>query len=1076
MENLIAFAVGRRWLVVAATLLIAGLGLYNATQLPIDAVPDITNIQVQINSEAEGYSPLESEQRVTYIVENAMSGIPHLDYTRSLSRYGLSQVTVVFEEGTNIYWARQQISERLLSVRNELPPGVEPKLGPIASGLGEIFTYAIKAQPDARRADGNEYNAEDLRTIQDWIIRPQLVKVPGITEINSVGGFAREYQVAPTPGKLLAYKVTIDDLIRALESNNQNAGAGYIERNGEQWLIRSPGQLDSLNDIGQVVVAKRDDAPVRIKDVAEVRYGKELRTGAATMDGQETVLGTAFMLLGENSRTVAKAVAEKLVEVNRSLPEGVVAEAVYNRTELVDKTIVTVKNNLLEGAILVIVVLFVLLGNMQAAFIVALVIPLSMLFAITGMASNKVSGNLMSLGAIDFGLIVDGAVIVVENTLRRLGLAQQRLGRLLTIEERLNEVVISTREVFKPAVFGVFIIMLVYLPIFALSGVEGKMFHPMAFTVVAALLGALIFSVTFVPAAVAILVRGKVKEKENGLMLLAHKLYQPLLNLSLKIPVIMVTLATVFVVYSASQISKLGTEFLPQLDEHDMAIHALRIPGTGLEQAIGMQKQLEDEISEFSEVETVFAKIGTPEIATDPMPPNVADTFVMLKPREQWPDPTKPKDVLVDEIRMAIEKVPGNKYELTQPIEMRFNELIAGVRSDVAIRIYGDDLDTLAVLGANVETLLRQVDGGKDVRIEQMKGLPMISVEPQRDHLALLGLTVVDIQNALQTATSGRQTGLIYEGDRRFKLVVRMDDAYRRDIKALAQIPVAIPGNANPDLSYVPLGEVADIKEIQGPSQVNRESGKRNVVVTANVEGRDLGSFIAETQELMRSQLDLPSGYWLGYGGTFEQLQSAIGRLSILVPLTLLLILMLLYSAFNSLRDSLVVFTGVPLALTGGVMALIFRDLSLSISAIVGFIALSGVAVLNGVVMLSFIRELREKGETLLVAIQQGASQRLRPVLMTALVASLGFVPMAINTGAGAEVQRPLATVVIGGIVSSTLLTLVVLPALYLLVHYLATVKPSRDEFSWCMICALGKLINTRRSSVTGLMEYSETL
>ena len=1041
MEKLIAFAVGRRWLVVAATLLIAGLGLYNATQLPIDAVPDITNIQVQINSEAEGYSPLESEQRVTYIVENAMSGIPHLDYTRSLSRYGLSQVTVVFEEGTDIYWARQQISERLLSVRNELPPGVEPKLGPIASGLGEVFTYAIKAGPDARRADGNEYNAEDLRTIQDWIIRPQLVKVPGITEINSVGGFAREYQVAPNPGKLLAYKVTIEDLIRALERNNQNAGAGYIERNGEQWLIRSPGQLENLYDIGQVVIAKRDDAPVRIKDVAEVRYGKELRTGAATMDGQETVLGTAFMLLGENSRTVAKAVAEKLVEVNRSLPEGVVAKAVYNRTELVDKTIVTVKNNLLEGAILVIVVLFVLLGNMQAAFIVALVIPLSMLFAITGMASNKVSGNLMSLGAIDFGLIVDGAVIVVENTLRRLGLAQQRLGRLLTIEERLNEVVISTREVFKPAVFGVFIIMLVYLPIFALSGVEGKMFHPMAFTVVAALLGALIFSVTFVPAAVAILVRGKVKEKENGLMLFAHKLYQPLLNLSLKIPVIMVTVAAVFVVYSASQITKLGTEFLPQLDEHDMAIHALRIPGTGLEQAIGMQKQLEGEISEFSEVETVFAKIGTPEIATDPMPPNVADTFVMLKPREQWPDPTKPKDVLIDEIRMAIDKVPGNKYELTQPIEMRFNELIAGVRSDVAIRIYGDDLGTLAVLGANVETLLRQVDGGKDVRVEQMKGLPMISVEPQRDHLALLGLTVVDIQNALQTATSGRQTGLIYEGDRRFKLVVRMDETYRRDIKALAQIPVAIPGNANPDLSYVPLGEVANIKEIQGPSQVNRESGKRNVVVTANVEGRDLGSFITETQELMRSQLDLPSGYWLGYGGTFEQLQSAIGRLSILVPLTLLLILMLLYSAFNSLRDSLVVFTGVPLALTGGVMALILRDMSLSISAIVGFIALSGVAVLNGVVMLSFIRELREKGETLLVAIQQGASQRLRPVLMTALVASLGFVPMAINTGAGAEVQRPLATVVIGGIVSSTLLTLVVLPALYLMVHYFSDRK-----------------------------------
>ncbi|MDH5357155.1 MAG: CusA/CzcA family heavy metal efflux RND transporter [Gammaproteobacteria bacterium] len=1041
MEQLVAFAVGRRWLVLAATLLIAGLGLYNATQLPVDAVPDITNIQVQINSEAEGYSPLESEQRVTYIVENAMSGIPHLDYTRSLSRYGLSQVTVIFEEGTNIYWARQQISERLQSIRNDLPPGVEPQLGPIASGLGEIFTYAIKAEPDARKADGSEYNAEDLRTIQDWIIRPQVVKVPGITEINSVGGFAREYQVAPNPGKLLAYKVTMDDLIQALERNNQNAGAGYIERNGEQWLIRSPGQLDNLNDIGQLVIAKRDDAPVRIKDVAEVRYGKELRTGAATMNGKETVLGTAFMLLGENSRTVAKAMADKLVEVNRSLPEGVIAEALYDRTKLVDKTIITVKNNLLEGALLVIVVLFAFLGNMRAAFIAALVIPLSMLFAITGMASNNISGNLMSLGAIDFGLIVDGAVIVVENTLRRLGLSQKRLGRLLTLEERLNEVVISTREVFRPAVFGVFIIMLVYLPIFALSGVEGKMFHPMAFTVVAALLGALIFSVTFVPAAIAILVRGKVKENENWLMVIAHKLYQPLLNLSLKIPLVMVAAATVFVVYSANQINRLGTEFLPQLDEHDMAVHALRIPGTGLEQAIDMQKQLENEIRQFAEVETVFAKIGTPEIATDPMPPNVADTFVMLKARDQWPEPEKPKDVLVDEIRMAIEEVPGNKYEITQPIEMRFNELIAGVRSDVAIRIYGDDLDTLATLGAQAETLLSQVDGSKDVRVEQMKGLPMISVEPQRDHLALLGLTVDDVQHALKIATSGRQTGLIYEGDRRFKLVVRMDEAYRRDAKALAQIPVALPVNANPDLSYVPLGEVADIKEIQGPNQINRESGKRNVVVTANVEGRDLGSFIAETQKLMQLQLDLPSGYWLGYGGTFEQLQSASERLSILVPLTLLLILVLLYSAFNSLRDTLVVFTGVPLALTGGVMALMLRDMSLSISAIVGFIALSGVAVLNGVVMLSFIRELREKGEILLIAIQQGASQRLRPVLMTALVASLGFVPMAINTGTGAEVQQPLATVVIGGIISSTLLTLLVLPALYRMAYYFSDRK-----------------------------------
>lgn len=1036
MEQLIAFAVSRRWLVLAATLLIASLGSYNATQLPIDAVPDITNIQVQINSEAEGYSPLEAEQRVTYIVENAMSGIPHLDYTRSLSRYGLSQVTVIFEEGTNIYWARQQISERLQSIRNELPPGVEPALGPIASGLGEIFTYAIKAQPGAIKANGSEYTAEDLRTIQDWIIRPQLVKVPGITEINSVGGYVREYQVAPIPGKLLAYKVTMDDVVQALERSNQNAGAGYIERNGEQWLIRSPGQLSNLEDIGKVVITKRDDAPVRISDIAEVRYGKELRTGAATIDGQETVLGTAFMLLGENSRTVAKAVADKLREVNRSLPEGVVAEAVYDRTLLVDKTIMTVKNNLLEGALLVIVVLFALLGNIRAAFIAALVIPLSMLFAVTGMASNKISGNLMSLGAIDFGLIVDGAVIVVENTLRRLGLAQRRLGRLLTLDERLKEVVLSTKEVFRPAVFGVFIIMLVYLPIFALSGVEGKMFHPMAFTVVAALLGALIFSVTFVPAAVAIFVRGKVKEKENGLMLFANKLYQPALNLSLKIPLVMVATATVFVVFSARQIHHLGTEFLPQLDEHDLAIHALRIPGTGLDQAVEMQALLESEIRRFDEVEKVFAKIGTPEIATDPMPPNVADTFIMLKPRGQWPNPDKDKAVLIEEIRTVIEKIPGNKYEITQPIEMRFNELIAGVRSDVAIRIYGDDLDTLAELGEQTKALLAQIEGGRDLQVEQMRGLPMISVEPQRDHLALLGLSVADIQDTLRIATSGQQTGLIYEGDRRFKLLVRMDEAYRSDAEALAQIPVTLPVGANPDLSYVPLGEVADIKELQGPNQINRESGKRNVVVTANVEGRDLGSFIDETQQLMVSELTLPAGYWLDYGGTFEQLQSASQRLSILVPLTLLLILVLLYTVFNSLRDTLVVFTGVPLALTGGVMALMLRDMSLSISAVVGFIALSGVAVLNGVVMLSFIRDLRDKGESLLVAIKEGASQRLRPVLMTALVASLGFVPMAINTGIGAEVQRPLATVVIGGIISSTLLTLLVLPALYRLAYW----------------------------------------
>ncbi len=1035
IDLLIAFAVKRRWLILTLTLLITGYGVYNLTRLNVDAVPDITNIQVQINSEAPGFSPLEMEQRVTYLVENAMAGLPRLDYTRSLSRYGLSQVTVIFKEGTDIYWARQQISERLQTVRSELPPGIEPALGPIASGLGEIFTYVVQSEEGVTKEDGTVYTPEDLRTIQDWIIRPQLVKVPGITEINSVGGFEREYQVAPIPNKLLAFSITIDDVIRALKRNNLNAGAGYIERNGEQWLVRSPGQLDNLEDIGNVVIAKRDDAPVRVKDVAKVLYGKELRTGAATKDGREVVLGTAFMLLGENSRVVSQAVAKQLTAISHSLPNGVSAVPLYNRTTLVDKTVATVQKNLFEGAVLVIAVLFALLGNIRAAFIVALVIPLSMLFAITGMVSNRVSGNLMSLGAIDFGLIVDGAVIVVENALCRLGLAQQRLGRLLTLDERLEEVMTGTKEVFRPAVFGVFIIMLVYVPIFALSGVEGKMFHPMAFTVVAALLGALIFSVTFVPAAVAILVRGKVHEQENRLMAKLRQWYTPLLNLSLKQPIILVSIAVILVIASALQASRLGTEFLPQLDEHDIALHALRIPGTSLEQAIDMQQQLETVISEFGEVQHVFAKIGTPEVATDPMPPNVADTFLILKPQDQWPNPSKSKETFLAELRTAVEAVPGNKYEFTQPIEMRFNELIAGVRTDVAVRIYGDELDTLADAGEQASALLATVPGAKDVRVEQTTGLPMISVEPQRDHLALLGLTVADLQETLKTAIGGSQAGLIYEGDRRFKLLVRLDEGLRQNPDVLAKLPIILPENASPDLAYVPLGEVATIKELVGPNQINRESGKRNVVVTANVEDRDLGSFIKETQQLMRDQLTLPSGYWLDYGGTFKQLQSASKRLMLVVPLTLLLILGLLYSAFGSIRDALIVFSGVPLALTGGVLALTFRDMPLSISAGVGFIALSGVAVLNGVVLMSFIRELREQGKPLLESIREGASQRLRPVLMTALVASLGFIPMAFNVGTGAEVQRPLATVVIGGIVSSTLLTLVVLPALYQLTY-----------------------------------------
>jgi cobalt-zinc-cadmium resistance protein CzcA len=1034
IHSIVQFSVYRRWLVLFLTILIAGVGAYNVFQLNIDAVPDITNVQVQINTEAEGYSPLEVEQRITYSVENAMAGLPNLDYTRSLSRYGLSQVTVVFEEDTDIYLARQLINERLQGIRSELPVGIEPQMGPIATGLGEVFTYSVRAKPDVFKADGSTYTAEDLRTIQDWIIRPQMVKVPGVTEINSIGGYEREYQVAPDPAKLLAYKVSLAELSEALIRNNQNAGAGYIERNGEQWLVRSPGQLTSLEDIRNVVITKRDDTPIRIMDVAEVFYGKQLRTGAATQDGKETVLGTAFMLIGENSRVVARAVADRLEQVNQSLPEGIVAEAVYDRTTLVDKTLKTVQKNLFEGALLVIVVLFLLLGNIRAALITALVIPLSMLFAITGMVSNKVSGNLMSLGAIDFGLIVDGAVIVVENALRRLGLAQQRLGRLLSLQERLAEVIESTREVFNPAVFGMFIIMLVYLPIFALSGVEGKMFHPMAFTVVAALTGALIFAVTFVPAAVAVLITGRVAEQENPIMRVARWIYRPLLSLSLRLPFIIVLLATLMVSITVYYGSRLGSEFLPQLDEGDIALHALRVTGTGLEQSVAMQNQLESVIAGFPQVKHVYSKIGTPDIATDPMPPSVADTFVILHSIEQWPEPKLSKAEFLAELREAVEAVPGNLYEFTQPIEMRFNELIAGVRADVALRIYGDDLETLYQLGGQAEQMLSGVTGASDVRMEQLTGLPMLSIEPQRDHLALLGLDIASLQQSIQTAIGGTSAGLIYEGDKRFRIVVRLKDEIRKHPDRLAKLPIALPDSDDPDLSYVPLGEIADIKAISGPNQINRESGKRHVIISANVVDRDLGSFIADVQQNAQ-QLNLPAGYWLEYGGTFEQLESASKRLMIVVPITLLLILMLLFSVFNSLKDALLIFTGVPMALTGGLIALMLRDMPLSISAAVGFIALSGIAVLNGVVMLTFIRQLREQGMVLLEAVFEGAMQRLRPVLMTALVAGLGFLPMALNTGTGAEVQRPLATVVVGGIISSTLLTLLVLPALYFLAY-----------------------------------------
>jgi len=1038
LEHTVHFSIRHRWLVLIMVLGLMLLGVYNFNRLAIDAVPDITNVQVQINTEAAGYSPLEMEQRVTFVVETALASIPKLDYTRSLSRYGLSQVTVVFEEDTDIYFARQLINERLQQIKDALPEGLNPEMGPIATGLGEIFMYIVEVDPKIKKKDGSAYTTMDLLTLQEWVILPQLRNIKGVIEVNSIGGYEKQFHVLPYPDRLLSYDLTIHNVINALERNNENVGAGYIERNGEQYLIRIPGQINNLDDIRNIIVTKKDELTIRIGQLADVALGHPLRTGAATQNGEEVVLGTAMMLMGENSRAVSQRVANKLVEVNRSLPDGVIAKAVYDRTDLVDRTIDTVATNLLEGALLVIVILFMLLGNIRAAIITAIVIPISMLMTITGMVEREVSGNLMSLGALDFGLIVDGAVIIIENCIRRFGMAQHQLGRLLTQEERFKLTANATTEVIKPSIFGVIIITVVYLPIFALTGVEGKMFHPMAFTVVIALLAALVLSLTFVPAAVALFVTGKVEEKESALIRKTKLWYRPLLRWSLARPKQIVLGATILVILSILLAARMGTEFIPNLDEGDIALHALRIPGTSLSQSVAMQATLEKRIKqEFPEVREIFGKIGTPEVATDPMPPSVADTFVMLKPRDQWPNPSKTKIELVREMEAIAKQVPGNNYEFTQPIQMRFNELISGVRSDLAVKIFGDDIDIMLETAKKIEATLKQIPGGSDVKIEQATGLPVLSILPNRAKLDRYGLNMADVQDIVQMAMGGREAGKLFEGDRRFDIVVRLPEHLRTNIEVLEYLPIPLPLSKNSEAAtnYVPLKEVATLEIAYGPNQISRENGKRRVVITANVRDRDLGSFVEEVKVAVNNNVEIPAEYWVEYGGTFEQLISAKQRLMVVVPVAFLLIIVLLFMAFGSGRAALLIFSGVPLALTGGVVALWLRDIPLSISAGVGFIALSGVAVLNGIVMVSFIRTLLDQGAKMDDAIIEGALTRFRPILMTALVASLGFVPMALNTGTGAEVQRPLATVVIGGIISSTILTLVVLPALYRLFH-----------------------------------------
>jgi cobalt-zinc-cadmium resistance protein CzcA len=1065
LEKLLSFSIRNRLLVVLLTLGAAAAGAGALARLPIDAVPDITNNQVQVNTIYPAFSPLEIEKQVTFPVETALAGIPGLDHTRSLSRNGFSQVTAVFSEATDIYFARQQVSERLTRARGALPPGAEPAMGPISTGLGEVYMWVVEYHDDSAAdgrgkeigllSDGTYRTPEGrslksplekaayLREIQDWVIAPQLKTVPGVAGVDTIGGYQKQYLVQPDPLKLVAFEVTLEDLSRAIDRNSQSTGAGYIEQEGEAFVVRSSGLLTNEAEIGDIVVRERGGIPIRVREIADVSLGAELRTGSASENGEEVVVGTALMLIGENSRTVSNAVDEKLTAINRSLPKDVRAKTVLNRKKLVDQTIGTVAKNLSEGAILVVVVLFALLGNLRAALVTALAIPLSMSLTAIGMVQARVSGNLMSLGAIDFGLIVDGAVIIVENCVRRLAERQHELGRRLTLSERLTTVFEASKQVRGATAFGEAIIIIVYVPILFLTGVEGKMFRPMASTVIFALAAAFVLSLTFIPAMVALCLRGDVRERENPVMRMMKAAYEPLLRLALRGSAAVVVIGGGFFLGTIWLFTQLGQEFAPTLDEKDVLVQAIRIPRTSLTESQEMQSALERELSKEPEVEFVFSKTGTAEVAADPMPPNISDTFVVLRHESAWPDPGLKKEALLDRFREIVGKVPGHNFEFTQPIQMRFNELIAGVRSDVAIKLFGDDFDLMLPVAESLSRVVSGVPGATDVKVEQVTGLPLLDVTIKRQVAARLGLDVRDVQEVLRAAVGGNEAGFIFEGDRRFDVVVRLPERLRSDVETLRRLPVPLrpkddvetvvkegsPLHTPP--RFVPLESVADIRLLEGPNQVSRENGKRRIVVQANVRGRDIGTFVEEAQAAIDREVPIPAGYWLAWGGQFENLTAAKKRLAVVVPVCFFLIFLLLYSSFRSFRQAAMVFSAVPLALSGGIISLWLRGMPFSISAAVGFIALSGVAVLNGLVIVSFINGLREEGLPRDEAILYGSLTRLRPVLMTAVVAALGFVPMALATGTGAEVQRPLATVVIGGIVSSTLLTLFVLPALY---------------------------------------------
>ncbi len=1056
--RILFFSVHARWVVVFLTAVVAGYGFYEVARLPIDALPDITNKQVQINFEAPALGPEEIEKRVTFPIETALAGLAGVESTRSFSRNGYGQVTAIFREEMNLYFMRQQVAERLAQAKPNLPPGVEPELGPVSTGLGEIFMYIIEyASPNGKdtsvrdgepgwQSDGSYLTIEGerltdevarlayLRTVQDWILRPQLRTVPGVADIDSLGGYEKQYVVEPDPAKLASYGLAYTDIAHALEAANLSVGANYIQRAGESYLVRADARIRSVDEIGHAVVATRAGVPITVNDVGHVRIGGELRRGAASKNGYEVVIGTALMLAGENSRTVASAVRDKLLQIRNNLPPGIVASVALDRSQLVNATITTVVENLAIGALLVIVTLFLILGNVRAATIATLVIPISILMSATGMNALGISGNLMSLGALDFGLIIDGAVIIVENTLRRIAERQKKEGRVLTRDERLFEAVQSSQEMVRPTIYGQIVIFLVFVPCLTFQGVEGKMFSPMVITLMLALASAFVLSLTFVPAMVALLVSGRVAESEVAFIRGAKRLYAPVLRQVLKRPFPFIATGALIFAAAVTVFVSLGRVFLPTLDEMNLNLDSVRIASTSIDQSVKLDLPLERALLTLPEVTLAYSKAGTASLAADPMPTNASDNYIILKPKNEWPAAVRSKDDVLKRIAEVLKPIVGNPYEFNQPIQMRFNELIGGVRSDVAVGIYGDDLDIMGATARRVAAVLGKVPGVADLLVAQTEGFPTFDVKFDRDAISRYGLTMADLADTVEAALGGRPAGLLFDGDRRYPIVVRVANAQRNDLEALAALPIMLPQTDGGPRRSVPLRQLASFGFSEGLNEISRDNGKRRIFVEANVRGRDIGSFVDEAQNAIARDVKLPPGYYLEWGGQFRNLQEAVRRLEIVVPVCLVLIFAALYMALGNAVLALTVFSAVPLALAGGVFAISLRGIPFSVSAAVGFIAVSGVAVLNGLVLMSSIRRRMGMGEGVDEAITKGALERVRPILMTALVASLGFVPMAIATGTGAEVQRPLATVVIGGLITSTALTLFVLPAISRLV------------------------------------------